>query len=119
MILADVKLPEIDETTAKALRLPVGISSPLWLLLGSAAMVGAAVFWASRWVTPVNLEAVLPAPKVLPKPEPEVEAAIEKAAEVVEEMVEAPLAVAEALVEAAPEPEVVIDPVIEAPVVVV
>lgn len=121
-ILADAKLPEIDETTAKALRLPVGISSPLWLLIGSAAMVGAAVFWATRWMTPVNLEAVLPAPKVLPKPEPEVEAAIEKAAEVVEAVieavVEAPVAAAEALVEAAPELEVVIDPVIEAPVVV-
>jgi predicted flap endonuclease-1-like 5' DNA nuclease len=118
MTLVDVKLPEIDDTTAKALRLPVGISSPLWLLIGSAAMVGAAVFWATRWMTPVNLEAVLPAPKVLPKPEPEVEAAIEKAAEVAEEVVEAPVAVVETLVEATPEPEVVIDPVIEAPVVV-
>jgi predicted flap endonuclease-1-like 5' DNA nuclease len=118
MTLVDVKLPEIDDTTAKALRLPVGISSPLWLLIGSAAMVGAAVFWATRWMTPVNLEAVLPAPKVLPKPEPEVEAAIEKAAEVAEEVVEAPVAVVETLVEATPEPEVVIDPVIEAPVAV-
>jgi predicted flap endonuclease-1-like 5' DNA nuclease len=116
-ILADAKLPEIDETTAKALRLPMGISSPLWLLIGSAAMVGAAVFWATRWMTPVNLEAAPPTPKVLPKPEPEVEAAIEKAAEAVEEIVEAPVA-AEAAIEIAPEPEVVIDPVIEAPVVV-
>ena len=117
-LLADAKLPEIDETTAKALRLPVGISSPLWLLIGSAAMVGAAMFWATRWMTPVNLEAALPTPKVLPKPEPEVEAAIEKAAEVVEEIVEAPVVAAEAAIEIAPEPEVVIDPVIEAPVVV-
>jgi predicted flap endonuclease-1-like 5' DNA nuclease len=117
MTLVDVKLPELDDTAAKALRLPVGISSPLWLMIGGAAMVGAVVFWASRWMTPVNLEAVLPTEKVLPKPEPEVEAAIEKAAEVVEEMVETPATAAEALVEAA-EPEVVIDPVIEAPVVV-
>lgn len=116
--LADAKLSEIDETTARALRLPVGISSPLWLLIGSAAMVGAAMFWATRWMTPVNLEAAPPTPKVLPKPEPEVEAAIEKAAEGVEEVTSAPLTAAEALVEAAPDLDVVIDPVIEAPVVV-
>eukprot|EP01030_Chromulinospumella_sphaerica_P017905 gene17905-biopygen15811 len=79
--LADAKLPELDETTAKALRLPVGITSPLWMMIGGAAMIGAAVFWATKWMTPVNLEALLPAPKALPKPEPEVEAAIEKAAE--------------------------------------
>ncbi|MDB5470112.1 MAG: hypothetical protein JWR84_1672 [Caulobacter sp.] len=118
MTLADAKIPELDETTAKALRLPVGLTSPLWLMIGSAAMVGAAFFWATKWMTPVNVEALLPTPKVLPKPEPEVEAAIEKAADVapelVEEIVEAP--VLEALAEAVPEPEVVIDPVIEAPV---
>jgi predicted flap endonuclease-1-like 5' DNA nuclease len=126
-ILADAKLPELDEDTAKALRLPVGISSPLWLMIGSAAMVGAAVFWATRWMTPVNLEALLAPPKWLPKPEPEVEAALEKAAEALPEIVaeaalavvEAPLTAAEALVEAAPELQVIVDPVIEAPVVVV
>lgn len=121
--LADATIPELDETTTKALRLPVGVTSPLWLMIGSAAMVGAAFFWATRWMQPASVEA---APtKVLPKPEPEVEAAIEKAAElapaVVEEVVEAvapaPVAVVEGLVEAALEPEVVIEPVIEAPVV--
>jgi predicted flap endonuclease-1-like 5' DNA nuclease len=117
MTLLDAKLPELDETTAKALRLPVGITSPLWLMIGSAAMVGAAFFWATKWMQPTTVEAVPPTPKVLPKPEPEVEAAIGKAAEIVEEVVEAPVAVVEALVEAVPEPEVVIDPVIEAPVV--
>ncbi len=122
MTFADAKLPEIDETTTKALRLPVGISSPLWLMIGSAAMVGAAMFWATRWMTPATLAPVTAEPKVLPKPEPEVEAAIEKAAEAaperVEALVEAPMAVVEALVEAPPEPEVFFDPVIEAPVIV-
>ncbi|MDO9337571.1 MAG: helix-hairpin-helix domain-containing protein [Caulobacter sp.] len=125
-ILADARLPDLDDDTARALRLPVGITSPLWLMIGSAAMVGAAVFWATQWMTPVTLEAVLPTPKSLPKPEPEVEAAIGKAAEavpaaveaVVEAAVAAPLAAAEALAEAVPEPEVVIDPVTAAPVVV-
>lgn len=121
--MTDTKIPELDEATTKALRLPVGVTSPLWLMIGSAAMVGAAFFWATKWMQPVSVET---APmKVLPKPEPEVEAAIEKAAElapeVVEEAVEAvaeaPVAVVEALVGATPEPEAVIDPVVEAPVV--
>ena len=121
--LADATIPELDETTTKALRLPVGVTSPLWLMIGSAAMVGAAFFWATRWMQPASVEAT--PTKVLPKPEPEVEAAIEKAAElapaVVEEVVEAvapaPVAVVEGLVEAPQEPEVLIEPVIEAPVV--
>lgn len=120
--LADAKIPELDEATTKALRLPVGVTSPLWLMIGSAAMVGAAFFWATRWMQPASVET--PPMKVLPKPEPEVEAAIEKAAElapdVVEEAVEAvaeaPVAVVAALADAAPEPEAVSAPVVEAPV---
>ena len=114
----DAKLPELEDATATALRLPVGFTSPLWLMIGSAAMVGAAFFWATKWMQPATVEAVMPTAKLLPKPEPEVEAAIEKAAEAAPERVEAPMAVVEALMEAAPEPEVVFDPVIEAPVFV-
>jgi predicted flap endonuclease-1-like 5' DNA nuclease len=117
--LTDAKIPELDEATTKALRLPVGVTSPLWLMIGSAAMVGAAFFWATKWMQPVSVET--PPMKVLPKPEPEVEAAIEKAAELAPEVVaeaveavaEAPLAVVEALVDAAPEPKTVIEPVVE------
>lgn len=120
MTLVDARLPELDEDTRKALRLPVGLTSPLWLMIGSAAMVGAAFFWATKWLTPASLEAAAPVPKVVPKPEPEVEAAIEKAAEAAPELVEAvaeaPVAVAEALAEVAPEPEVIIEaPVVLAP----
>jgi predicted flap endonuclease-1-like 5' DNA nuclease len=118
MTLVDAQRPEAEETAEKALRLPVGITSPLWLMIGGAAMVGAAVFWAKSWLVPAPVEVKAPKPKVLPKPEPEVEAALEKAAEAV---VEAPAAVVEEVVEAvaeiAPEPEVVVDPVVEAPVV--
>lgn len=126
MTLVDAKLPDLDDTT-KALRLPVGISSPLWLMIGSAAMVGAAMFWATRWASPLKAAGPQPEAKVLPRPEPEVEAALEKAAETVvetaetvsEAVVELPVAVAEAVLEAAPEPEpeIVIDPVVAAPVV--
>lgn len=122
MTLVDAQRPETEESAEKALRLPVGITSPLWLMIGGAAMVGAAVFWARSWLTPSTPGAAAAEPKVLPKREPEVEAAIEKVAEAVvetvEAVIEAPLAVAEALVETVAEPEVVFDPVIEAPVVV-
>ncbi|WGM39496.1 hypothetical protein [Caulobacter sp. NIBR1757] len=118
----DAKLPELDDATAKALRLPVGFTSPLWLMIGSAAMVGAAFFWATKWMQPATVDALAPTAKLLPKPEPEVEAAIEKAAEAAPELVEAAVEpvveVVEALIEAMPEPEVVFDPVIEAPVFV-
>lgn len=114
-----LKTPDFDPATEKALRLPVGVSSPLWLMIGSAAMVGAAVFWATRWMRPTNLEAVLPEPKVLPKPEPEVAAAVEKAAlEPVEAAADAVAVVAEAgaeVVETAV--EAVIDPIVQEPVV--
>ena len=124
-----LKTPELDAATEKAMRLPVGVSSPLWLMIGSAAMVGAAVFWATRWMRPTNLEAVLPEPKVPPRPEPEVVAAAEKAVlqpvELAAETVEAVADAAVELVEAVAEPvledapvETVIDPVTEAPVVV-
>lgn len=114
-----LKAPELDPATEKALRLPVGVSSPLWLMIGSAAMMGAAVFWATRWMRPTNLEAVLPAPKLLPKPEPEVVAAVEKAAlEPVEAAVDAVEAVADAtveVVEVAAEPvEAVVEQLAEA-----
>lgn len=50
------------EDAGRALRLPVGLSSPLWMMIGGAAMVGAAVFWATRWLKPTNLEAEMAAP---------------------------------------------------------
>jgi predicted flap endonuclease-1-like 5' DNA nuclease len=118
-----LKTSELDATSENALRLPVGLASPLWLMIGSAAMVGAAMFWATRWMRPTNLEAVLPEPKVLPKPEPEVVAAAEKAVlepvELGAETVEAVADAAVEVVEAVAEPvEAAVETVIEAPVAV-
>jgi predicted flap endonuclease-1-like 5' DNA nuclease len=43
--------------TEKALRLPVGLASPLWLAFGAAASAGVAWWWMSRLGRPFNLEA--------------------------------------------------------------
>ncbi len=120
----------ITPETEKAMTLPVGMASPLWLMFAGAAAAGAAMFWARAWFKPTNLEAVL-AP--LPEPDPEVadpiieavedavllavettdatlevaaemiEATTEATAELVEDTIEVVEAVAEPLIEAAPE----------------
>jgi len=112
----------LDPAAEKALRLPVGLSSPLWFMIGSAAMMGAAVFWATRWVKPGALGQT---PASLPAPEPEVQAAMEKAVATAVATAEAATdLVIETIVEATealtPDAglEVVIDPVLGEPVVV-
>jgi hypothetical protein len=112
------------------LRVPVGLSSPLWGLFAGAAMSGAAWWWMTRWARPENLEAMFGAaekfeaavePKVVELAAPVVEAAkaapeavleAEAAAETVTE------AVTEAVVEAAKEPvsqAPVLEALVEAP----
>ncbi len=49
------------ETLAKPeslLRLPLGLTSPLWGLFAGAAVTGATWWWMTRWVQPQNLEAL-------------------------------------------------------------
>jgi predicted flap endonuclease-1-like 5' DNA nuclease len=43
--------------TEKAMRLPVGFASPLWLAFGAAASAGVAWWWMSRMSRPFNIEA--------------------------------------------------------------
>lgn len=40
------------------LRIPLGAFSPLWFVYAGAASAGAAAWWMTRWMQPVNLEAV-------------------------------------------------------------
>jgi predicted flap endonuclease-1-like 5' DNA nuclease len=46
---------------SRTLTLPIGAFSPLWLAFAGAAASGAAFFWMSRWMKPVNLEAAFAA----------------------------------------------------------
>ena len=43
----------------KALYIPVGAASPLWLLFAGAASAGVAYWWMTRWEDRSNLEALL------------------------------------------------------------
>lgn len=99
--------PEVE----KALRLQIGAASPLWMMIGAAAVMGVASYWATRWMRPSM--PVLEMPRLKAPPEPA--------------MVEPVLAFVTNLPEAEPmagsvEPgtaPVVLDPVVEAPVMVV
>ena len=78
------------DQAVKALSLPVGMASPLWLAFGAAASAGMAWWWMTRWTRAVNIEQAMEvapqaeAPMVVgfplamdilpaPEPEPEVE----------------------------------------------
>jgi predicted flap endonuclease-1-like 5' DNA nuclease len=116
----------ITPETEKALTLPVGMASPLWLMFAGAAAAGAAMFWARAWFKPTNLEAVLaPLPEADPAvADPIVEAvedavmlaveATDAAVEVAAEMIEAATeATAEAVADAAQVVEAVAEPLVE------
>ncbi|MGI9169131.1 MAG: hypothetical protein ACR2FH_03005 [Caulobacteraceae bacterium] len=63
------------ERAEQAIRIPLGMASPLWLAFGAAAGVGAAWWWMTRWTQAVNLEAALgaaPAAVSVPVPVPAV-----------------------------------------------
>jgi hypothetical protein len=63
--------PEITlDKVQSALRLPVGVASPLWFMFAGAATAGMAYWWMIRWARPQNLEAMMTAPPTL-TPEPE------------------------------------------------
>lgn len=98
------------EDTEKMLRLPVGFSSPLWLMFAGAATAGAAWYWTRAFLRPVNLEAmeaasdkaVEAAAEVIEEVEDLAEALAEDLAVLGEETLEVAAEVADAVAEAAP-----------------
>src|SRR5580658_10868810 len=85
----------VGARTETALRMPIGVVSPLWAMFGAAASAGVAYWWMTRWTQAVNIEAfagaLAPAAKAVALP-----------AEVVAELALAPAVeapVAEAVVE--------------------
>ncbi|HEY2483366.1 MAG TPA: helix-hairpin-helix domain-containing protein [Caulobacteraceae bacterium] len=91
-----VDTPALDEQRAaarRAMALPVGLSSPMWLAFGAAASAGVAWWWMTRWTRATNLEAMTGAAKAQVAA---VEALVERESEVAVQAVEA----AERLLEA-------------------
>ena len=96
------------ERATRAISLPVGMASPLWLAFGAAASAGVAWWWLSKLARPVNLEAFMlpvgPAPKAPVIEDAAAEAVAETPAVVTApEIAPAPEAVVVAVVVAAPE----------------
>lgn len=52
--------PNESVTPATALHVPIGAASPLWFMFTGAASAGVAYWWMTRWMRPMNLEALLP-----------------------------------------------------------
>jgi predicted flap endonuclease-1-like 5' DNA nuclease len=122
--------PEIDVEKAtasaqKAMQIPLGMASPLWLAYSGMASAGVAYWWMSQFTKPVNVEAMSAMFKkysLVPMPEM---AAVEAPALVVEMATEEMAAVADAVADvldvAVPEPALLaaaLEPEIEAAEVV-
>jgi len=59
----------VGERAERALRLPFGVTSPLWAMYGAAAGMGVAYWWMTSWTRAVNFEAFAPfAAKLVPTP---------------------------------------------------
>lgn len=112
--MATFDLPELPVTRATP-HLLMGAASPLWSYYGAAAASGVAYWWMTRWMQPMNLEALFAmtrrgtalapmaeaAPLFEAMAEPAVEA-LEIVAEATQAMVEATADVLEEALPAAP-----------------
>jgi predicted flap endonuclease-1-like 5' DNA nuclease len=54
----------------KAMGMPLGLASPLWLAFGAATTAGVAWWWMTRWTKALNIEALAPTPAPVAKPAP-------------------------------------------------
>jgi predicted flap endonuclease-1-like 5' DNA nuclease len=112
----------VGERTERVLRLPLGVTSPLWAVFGAAAGMGVAYWWMTRWTRAVNFEAFAPfAAKLAAEPEAipaETPAAIAAPA-VVEALAPKPEPMIEPKTVIEPGPVVEPEPAVEAAVAVV
>jgi predicted flap endonuclease-1-like 5' DNA nuclease len=49
---------EARERAQRAMTLPIGLASPLWMAFGAAATAGVAYWWMTRWTRALNVEAL-------------------------------------------------------------
>ena len=85
--------PNESVSPAAALYVPIGAASPLWFMFTGAATAGVAYWWMTRWMRPMNLEALLPPPAADAAPVEEaailIEAFVQPLIEAVEPLLEA------------------------------
>ena len=95
------------ERAERAMRVPLGVVSPLWAMYGAAAGAGLAYWWMTSWARAVNIEALSPFASVLSAPKP---AAKPTPIEIVVEPEPEPVAAVNAVSETvtAPEPAAVV-----------
>jgi len=113
------EFPDMEEArdqARKAMSLPIGLTSPMWLAFGAAASAGVAWWWATRWTRAVNLEAMAGAAKAQVAA---VEAFVERESELATEAVEAAEAVLTAASIIEPPFEIIAEAPVEAPVEIV
>lgn len=81
------------ERAQRALALPIGLASPLWMAFGAAAGAGVAYWWMTRWTEALNVEALAGAARVVERAQETVEEVVSESART---MVEAGQILAEA-----------------------
>lgn len=104
-------LEDAQEQARKAMVLPVGLTSPLWLAFGAAASAGVAWWWMTRWTRATNLEAMADAAKAQVAA---VEALTERESQAAVQAVEATASLLQAAAVIRPRVEIIAEAPIEA-----
>ncbi|HLY79618.1 MAG TPA: helix-hairpin-helix domain-containing protein [Caulobacteraceae bacterium] len=93
------------ERAELALRLPLGVASPLWAMFGAAAGAGIAYWWMTSWTRAVNIEAFSPfAPRLAAAQRTRVELVAEPEVEPSADVAPAPEAAQQTTAASAPDP---------------
>lgn len=102
-------LEDMQDRARKAMAMPIGLTSPMWLAFGAAASAGVAWWWMTRWTRATNLEAMAGAAKAQVAA---VEALVERESEAAVQAVQAAERVLEAVAVIEPHTvEIIAEPV--------
>jgi len=102
-------LEDMQDRARKAMAVPIGLTSPMWLAFGAAASAGVAWWWMTRWTRATNLEAMAGAAKAQVAA---VEALVERESEAAAQAVEAAERILEAVAVIEPHTvEIIAEPV--------
>jgi len=99
---------DAQERARKAMAVPIGLTSPMWLAFGAAASAGVAWWWMTRWTRATNLEAMAGAAKAQVAA---VEALVERESEAAVQAVEAAATLLQAAAVIEPEVEIIAEEV--------